>query len=1000
MHNLFLVCLCILISASCAFASDSNQTCGLADAGNLEMNLDVGYGHSSADAIGNDTVKISQSDLNNTENVAQGDCNPEVIPATYNDLCHDIENLKPGDVYDIKKDYIVEDCDKVLSKNRIINISADNVVINGNGHTIDGNKNRGYFAIFNVTGNNVTIVNLNIVNSRTFNDEYVGSYWNRYGDDYTRVVSPIEWHGDNGVMSNCTFDDNSAVDGGALCWIANNGLIDNCYFNNNAATRGGSIFISGYNNTIVNSTIKDSYSLYLDGIFFKNFDEDGEVMELTLIGCCFEDGRGFVNDFHVEGPCRIISDNKMVYPIIPPGSYNELREIIRTLNDGDVINLTKDYYFDYDCCYYQIRPNNVTINGNGHKIYGSIPAANPLIWVAGDNVNVNNLIFDFDDMDNYGVSFVKWLGNNGTLTNCTFIGNQAKCGGAIFWKGNDGVIDGCVFINNTAKRAAGAIFIEGENNKVSNSLFINCYSNWNDEAIFVSHKRESLTFENLLFDTRKLALFDQGSIACDIDMECIPDAIIYVDGIPFDLSELIYRSIMDGGVHVDDVNKVSYYSTYYNDTGDFIFTIIMDFGQYNLSYSQNYYFSNITNYSYNCIFNKLKDFDYESKYTVTKKAYVSSVSDYTKLLDNFYKLKTLVPNYDDLKYDVELSKTMAKKDYFTLALDVEFTESLSISSSKSWDLELSHFDVLNIVGAGSTIKGSFKEREEERWVIMIQTNVFAASNITLEGFNTVIENMGGQVILDHVNFNNNKMDYMVDRDWGAAILNTGTVTCVNCCFKNNYAKNGGAIFNQGLLTIQDCLFSGNEAYNEGNHICVGDGGKVVYDGKIIASNEQCAFVHFAESLSLAASSAIAAISVAASFIAGTIVGILTANPIAGVAAGCAVGAVLGTACAGLIISEHFDVNFDRTKTILTLVVGSAAAGALGGLAGGFVGAQWAAEGALVASHGGPGAAWISVSLTGLDPVMVIEIGYNFVAADLIAGGIFGGIGGIIYYATN
>lgn len=987
---LFLVCLCILISASCAFASDSNQTCDLADAGNLEMNLSVADGHSSADAIGNDTVKISQSDLNNTENVAEVDSTPEIIPATYNDLCHDIENLKPGDVYDIKKDYTVEDCDNVLSKNRIINISADNVVINGNGHTIDGNKNLGYFAIFNVTGNNVTIVNLNIVNSRTFNDEYVGSYWNRYGDDYTRVVSPIEWHGDNGVMSNCTFDDNSAVDGGALCWIANNGLIDNCYFNNNAATRGGSIFISGYNNTIVNSTIKDSYSLYLDGIFFKNFDEDGEVMELTLIGCCFEDGRGFVNDFHVEGPCRIISDNKMVYPIIPPGSYNELREIIRTLNDGDVINLTKDYYFDYDCCYYQIRPNNVTINGNGHKIYGSIPAANPLIWVAGDNVNVNNLIFDFDDMDNYGVSFVKWLGNNGTLTNCTFIGNQAKCGGAIFWKGNDGVIDGCVFINNTAKRAAGAIFIEGENNKVSNSLFINCYSNWNDEAIFVSHKRESLTFENLLFDTRKLALFDQGSIACDIDMEDISDMnIIYVDGMTFDLSELIYHSIMEGGlIHVND--EVSYYSIYYNDTGDFIFTIIRDYGQYNASYSQNYYFSNITNYSYNCIFNKLKDYDYESKYTVTKKAYVSIASDYTKLLDNFYKLKTLVPNYDDLKYDVELSKTMAKKDYFTLALDVEFTESLSITCSKTWDLELSHFDVLNINGAGSTIKGSFKERKEEKWAIMIQTNVFAASNITLEGFNTVIENRGGQVILDHVNFNNNKMDYMVDRDWGAAILNTGTVTCVNCCFKNNYAKNGGAIFNQGLLTIQDCLFSGNVAYNEGNHICVGDGGKVIYDGKIITSNPQCAFVHIAESMSLTEASVITGLCIAVSFVVGTVVGVLTANPIAGVVVGGAVGAVLGSACAGWIISENFDVNFDRTKTILTLVIGSAAAGALGGLAGGFVGAELAEN-----------AAWLQAHAVA-DPGRIIYLyhWYNFVAADLIAGGIFGGIGGIIYYATN
>lgn len=275
---------------------------------------------------------------------------------------------------------------------------------------------------------------------------------------------------------------------------------------------------------------------------------------------------------------------------------------------------------------------------------------------------------------------------------------------------------------------------------------------------------------------------------------------------------------------------------------------------------------------------------------------------------------------------------------------------------------------------------------------MIQSNVFAARNITLEGFNTVIENMGGQAILDHVNFKNNKMDYMFDRDWGAAILNTGIITCVNCSFTNNYAKNGGAIFNQGLLTIQDCIFSGNEAYNEGNHICVGDGGKVIYDGKVITSNPQCAFVHIAESMSLTEASVITGVCIGVSFVVGTVVGVLTANPIAGAVVGCAVGAALGSACAGWIISENFDVNFDRTKTILTLVIGSAAAGALGGLAGGFLGAQLAEDAAWLQAH----------AVEGADPARIVYLyhWYHFVAADLIGGVLLGGIGGITYYATN
>ena len=63
------------------------------------------------------------------ENVAEMEGSPNVIPASYDDLCHDIENLKPDSTYDIKKDYIIENCGDDLSKNRIINIIADNVII-------------------------------------------------------------------------------------------------------------------------------------------------------------------------------------------------------------------------------------------------------------------------------------------------------------------------------------------------------------------------------------------------------------------------------------------------------------------------------------------------------------------------------------------------------------------------------------------------------------------------------------------------------------------------------------------------------------------------------------------------------------------------------------------------------------------------------------------------------------------------------------------------------
>ena len=988
---LLMIFICIVMSVSCVSASDSTQTAEdeLADEGRCEITLDMEEieaapldGPCLAVNGADDTVDFG----NTTESSAIE------IPRTYNDLAHDIENLNPGDVYDIKRDYVIEDADSDLAKNRIVNINADNVVINGNGHTIDANGYNGYFAVFNVTGNNVTIVNLHIVNSRARNFEYSNSHWNSYGNGYSRVTSPIEWHGDNGVISCCRFDNNTGEDGGAICWLGNNGSIDNCYFDDNAAVRGGSIFVSGYNNTISSSIMEDSYSEYYESIFLKNFDEDGETMVLILNDCYFMEYRGYMEDSHVEGPCIIISDNEQIYPTVPAESYDELREIIENLKDGDVLNLTRDYYYDYDCCYYPIMANNVTINGNGHRIYGDIPPLQPLIWVLGDYITVNGLIFDFDGLsDTYGTSFVTWKGNNGVLTDCAFIGNYVHSGGAVTWTGNDGIIDRCLFVNNTASIAGGAIFISGENNRINNSMIFNCSSALTGDAIFIDHKRKNLTVEGVYFDNNAVPLIDMGAMKSNIEIGKIGGAgyCRWVGGEYYEISNLIYLSIMNGGIgYVND--EVSYYSCYYNESGDFVFTITKQYFQYNISYSQSYYFKNISDYDFNEVFNKLLDDDYETRFTMAKTAYINNASDYLSIFKILYSDSSVLPVVKEVAMDYENANNLAKSNPVTYALNVEFTKALTINCDSGWYLSSSIFSVVNINGAGSTIKASSKERDEDKWAVLSANMVFTASNLNIEGFNTVIENMGGQCIFQNVNFKNNKMDYMIDRDWGAAILNTGSVTCVNCSFINNYAKNGGAIFNQGLLTMQDCLFSGNEAYGEGNDICMGDGGKVIINGKLITGKGQSSNVHFTESMSLTASTLITVFSIAASFMVGTLVGFLTANPIAGTIAGAVVGAALGSACAGWIISEHFDVNYDRVRTAAILITGSAAAGAFGGLIGGYWGGQFAAAANWIAEAGGP-------------EVAHVDFGYSWyhaVAGELVGSGFLGAVGGIVYYATE
>lgn len=166
-------------------------------------------------------------------------------------------------------------------------------------------------------------------------------------------------------------------------------------------------------------------------------------------------------------------------------------------------------------------------------------------------------------------------------------------------------------------------------------------------------------------------------------------------------------------------------------------------------------------------------------------------------------------------------------------------------------------------------------------------------------------------VLDYVNFFNNRMDYLIERDWGAAILNTGIISCIGCSFTDNYAKNGGAIFNQGLVSATDCIFSGNKAYGKGNDICVGDGGQVIINGEIIESSSQSAQVYFAESMSEFESYGLGMLSFVVSFAAGAIAGVITANPVVGIAVGALVGTLVGGGTAALIISRQYDVNFNK-----------------------------------------------------------------------------------------
>ena len=143
---------------------------------------------------------------------------------------------------------------KFTSRNPII--INNSLKINGNGHIIEGdNKSR----LFDITGDNVTLTNLILLNGNSGTTDGDGG--------------AIKWTGDNGVLSNTVIANCiSNTNGGAVYWTGDNGEIRNCRFVHNATNgNGGALYLE--------SSVKFTS---IDVVSFNNFaNGDGGCVYAT-----------------------------------------------------------------------------------------------------------------------------------------------------------------------------------------------------------------------------------------------------------------------------------------------------------------------------------------------------------------------------------------------------------------------------------------------------------------------------------------------------------------------------------------------------------------------------------------------------------------------------------------------------------------------------------------------------------------------------------------------
>ncbi|WP_458453753.1 hypothetical protein, partial [Methanobrevibacter sp.] len=313
-----------------------------------------------------------------------------------------------------------------------------------------------------ITFDNVTFAN-NTAGDGYDHDEYGGAVY----------VNFDGMNADYGLLSfdNVTFVNNSAIgEGGAVCIHNKDSNIDvnltNCTFENNTAHDGGAIYsdvgldlinCSFVNNTVLNG---NGGAIYCNGVvnLTNTTFENNSAREFGgAVYCC---------GIHVNN--ATFTNNTVVS--LGGAVYVDLSSLGQSDSAYGLINFTNATFV------------NNTANSSGGAVY--------IVNEHEGNVDVNltNCTFENNAAHNGGALYVSAFDVEMNFTKSTFKYNTAEEGGAIYIASNQTVLYGATFINNTAYKG-GAVYNKGSLN-VSDTIFLD--NKANSTELNVENKTNSL----------------------------------------------------------------------------------------------------------------------------------------------------------------------------------------------------------------------------------------------------------------------------------------------------------------------------------------------------------------------------------------------------------------------------------------------------------------------------------------------------------------------------
>ena len=456
-----------------------------------------------------------------------------------------------------------------------ITIGKDNLVINGNNHTIDGSGQR----IFIISSSsNITINNLIFINA--YSDDF-GSALGNGGiatlNNVTFVNNGAVWGGAIGnggtvTLNNVSFVDNCAESGGA---IYNWGVVELCsaVFINNSAGGGGAILniatvtlnnVSFVDNSAddIGGAIANSGDMELYGaVFVDNVAaEDGggaiynmgtvTLNNVSFVDNCAEYGGAITNSDVAELCDAVFVDNCAESG---GGIYNTGTLTLNDVSFADNIAVCGGAIYDFgvvELCG-AVFVDNVAAEEGG-AIYDS-----GVMWLcgavfidnsaeyggairknAGGELSISNSSFTSKISDKLGQ--ISCINSNVVILNSTFLNITSSYSPALYVESSNVSISNSRFVNLTADITAGAIAIRGGGNHyIEGCEFINTSSSKNAGALFIDisgsdYSIGDVVIEDTLFEDTYSefggAIIQLGGSLCVINSDFIDNGATYKGG--------------------------------------------------------------------------------------------------------------------------------------------------------------------------------------------------------------------------------------------------------------------------------------------------------------------------------------------------------------------------------------------------------------------------------------------------------------------------------------